>query len=38
MEVDLVPDPKANTLTVSLRHLAQAAYDDVVSRLVKNPG
>ncbi len=33
MEVDLVPDLKANTLTVRLHHLAQAAHDDVVRHL-----
>jgi len=32
-EVDLVSDLKANTLTVRLHHLAQAAHDDVVRHL-----
>jgi len=32
-EVDLVPDLKANTLTVRLHHLTQAAHDEVASHL-----
>ena len=32
-EVDLAPDPAANTLTVSLHHLTQAAHDEVARHL-----
>jgi hypothetical protein len=32
-EVDLLPDPAANTLTVRLHHLTQAAHDDAIGKL-----
>jgi hypothetical protein len=32
-EVDLVPDLQANTLTVRLHHLTQAAHDEVARHL-----
>jgi hypothetical protein len=32
-EVDLVPDSAANTLTVRLHHLAQAAHDQAIAKL-----
>ena len=32
-EVDLLPDPAANTLTVRLHHLTQAAHDDALGKL-----
>ena len=32
-EADLLPDPAANTLTVRLHHLTQAAHDDAIGKL-----
>ena len=32
-DVDLVPDPVANTLTVRLHHLTQAAHDQAIAQL-----
>ena len=32
-KVDLVPDSQANTLTVSVHHLTQAAHDQAIAHL-----
>ena len=32
-EVDLLPDPQTNTLTVKLHHLTQAAHDQAIAQL-----
>jgi hypothetical protein len=33
-EADLIPDPAANTLTVRLHHLTQAAHDQAIQHLL----
>jgi predicted nucleic acid-binding Zn-ribbon protein len=33
-EADLTPDPTANTLTVKLHHLTQAAHDQAIEKLI----
>lgn len=35
-EADLIPDPKAQTLTVHLHHLTQVAHDEAVKHLCEN--
>ena len=33
-EADLIPDPASNTLTIRLHHLAQAAHDQAIEKLL----
>jgi hypothetical protein len=37
-EADLTPDLAANTLTVRLRHLTQAAHDQAIEQMLADAG